>query len=168
MSKGHAESRAVNDPQESYLAMVETATIRISREQIWMKPSSEIRGIAKRKGTLQPAGHILCVESETRILHDMLWTFYQPVLRDSNALTWARPATVELLSHFSKRMSGWYQLEEISKGLTSARDLISSANTAADYLAVMEETMLYVGRVNMWVDLLVPWYDINRVVKKKT
>lgn len=148
--------------------MIETDGIRLNRVRIWRKPSSEIRGLARRKGTLQPAGHILCVESETRILHDILWTLYQPVLKNPDALKWARPAAMELLTHFSKRMLGWYQLEEISKCMASARDLISIASKAADYLAVMEETMLYVGRVNMWVDLLIPWYDINRVVKKKT
>jgi hypothetical protein len=147
--------------------MIDTSGIRLNREQIWRKPSGEIRGLTRRKGTLQPAGHILCVESETRILHDVLWTLYQPVLKNPDAITWAKPAAAELLTHFSRRMSGWYQLEEISKCIASARDLINSANTAEDYLAVMEETMLYVGRVNMWVDLQVPWYDLNRVVAKR-
>ena len=149
------------------MTIMEIRAVRINRERAWTKPPSEIRGLLKRKGTLQPAGHILCVESETRILHDILWTLYQAVLKNSDALTWTKPATVELLTHFSKRMWGWYQLEEASKYIASARDLAGNANTAAEYLAVMEEVMLYVGRVNMWVDLLIPWYDVNRVMKQK-
>ena len=140
--------------------------LRKARELVWSKMPEEIRSILSKRGLLLPAGIILYAESDTRNFHEILWEIYNRVSKGKVKGSELKFMLLTLLDYYERKMSGWYHLNEIASVLANARKIIENATTLEEYIEVVRELMLYIGRISMWLDLLIPWYEINEVIKK--
>lgn len=140
--------------------------IRNTREAIWDKVPEEIYRIKKRKGFMQPAGSIMYAESETRKLQEILWVFKNLLKEKQITLESLKYSLKAILEHFSIRIGGWCGLTDTSTLLKNASELIRKLETNEELSNILDELMLYSGRINMWVDLLIPWNDLNKQMKE--
>lgn len=137
-----------------------------TRKKIWEKIPEEVRRIKKRKGIMQPAGSIVYAESETRKLQEILWVFKNLLKEKQITIDNLKNSLKALLEHFSVRIGGWCGLTDTSTLLKNASELISRLDTSEELNNILDELMLYSGRVNMWIDLLIPWNDLNEQTKE--
>jgi hypothetical protein len=140
--------------------------IQNARKAIWEKVPEEIHRIKKRKGLMQPAGSIVYAESETRKLQEILWVFKNLLKEKQITIDNLKNSLRALLEHFSIRIGGWCGLTDTSTLLKNASELISRLDTSEELNNILDELMLYSGRVNMWIDLLIPWNDLNEQMKE--
>ena len=140
--------------------------IQNARKAIWVRTPEEIRRIKKRKGLMQPGGSIIYAESETRKLQEILWVFKNFLKEKQITIDNLKNSLKALLEHFSIRIGGLCGLTDTSTLLKNASELISRLDTSEELNNILDELMLYSGRVNMWIDLLIPWNDLNEQMKE--
>ena len=140
--------------------------IRNARKAIWEKVPEEIDRMKKRKGLMQPAGSIVYAESETRKLQEILWVFKNLLKEKQITIDNLKNSLKAFLEHFSVRIGGWCGLKDTSTQLKNTSELISKLETSEELNNVLDELMLYSGRLNMWIDLLIPWDDLNEQMKE--
>ena len=140
--------------------------IQNARKAIWVRTPEEIRRIKKRKGLMQPGGSIVYAESETRKLQEILWVFKNLLKEKQITIDNLKNSLKALLEHFSIRIGGLCGLTDTSTLLKNASELISRLDTSGELNNILDELMLYSGRVNMWIDLLIPWNDLNEQMKE--
>lgn len=140
--------------------------IRNTRKAIWEKVPDEIHRIKKRKGLMQPAGSIVYAESETRKLQEILWVFKNLLKEKQITIDNLKNSLKAILEHFSERIGGWCGLTDTSTLLKNTSELISKLDTNEELNNILDELMLYSGRVNIWIDLLIPWNDLNEQMKE--
>ncbi len=147
------------------------------RQDIWHHMPDEIAGMRSRKENrfygiktqlLIPAGPILRSWGDARNLHESLWQHYALALEKKMDLEKLRDYTWIALRRHTKSFKNYYDLPKITEVLVKATDIVSKVTSMEEYLKLMQECMLYVLRVEMWIDLLIPWYDINELYKKKS
>jgi len=144
----------------------EICDIRNTRKAIWEKVPEEIHRIKKRKGLMQPAGSIVYAESETRKLQEILWVFKNLLKEKQITIDNLKNCLKALLEHFSIRIGGLCGLTDTSTLLKNTSELISKLETSEELNNILDELMLYSGRLNMWIDLLIPWNDLNEQMKE--
>ena len=63
-----------------------------------------------------------------------------------------------------RRFTGWYGLEEAGRLCAAcANDLPSLAPAAAQ--GALEALVIYVGRLNFWLDSYIPWEELNALLQ---
>ena len=136
------------------------------RKKIWKKVPEEVRRAKNRNGLMQPLGSIVYAESETRNLQQLLWVFKNLLKEKQITINNLKNSLKAFLEHFSVTIGGWCSLTDTSALLKDTSELISKLETSEDLDDIIDELMLYIGRVNMWLDLLIPWDDLNEQIKK--
>ena len=119
----------------------------------------EVTALLGRRDVMRPIGPLLYAEADTRTLHETLW-----LIRQEARSTGAVPLFASrVLRHAAGRLRGWYQLSGAAAVLEPAADALPglSASHAAE---TIDALMLYVGRLNLWLDLSIPWNEFNRLL----
>lgn len=137
--------------------------LRRVRQDIWYSMPSEISRLTSKRGFLLPAAAIIYSEGETRNLHELLWILHCAAHERRISLSSLKDFTSALLSHYHKKLDGWYDLKNLAAALKKSQDIMNHIKNREEYLSVLKELMLYVGRINMWIDLLIPWHEVNKI-----
>ncbi len=132
------------------------ALLRQARAAAWARTPDCLKALAARRGILLPYGPLAMAEGEFRKLQELLWR-----LRDQQPPHFAATAAF-LIDAFLTRIVGLCGLGDSGDVLALAADLLRHA--PADAPAVLEDTILYCGRMAAWLDLAIPWYDLNAAV----
>ena len=122
---------------------------------------AEINNLVFRTGIMQPAGTILYAESDTRILHELLWELRLMAYENKSDLDYVINFTLRVLQYFRKKLEGLYFLANTAKIIENVETWLPKCENFEEYIKLMDELILYIGRINMWIDLLIPWYHIN-------
>ena len=70
-------------------------------------------------------------------------------------------ATCNLLSFEASGFTRYYNLEDTSKLMEKTVDVLKKdVKTHKDFLEVIEALMRYLGKLNYWLDLEVPWKEL--------
>jgi len=119
----------------------------------------EVSALLGRRDVMRPVGPLLYAEAETRHLHETLWLIRQEARSAGAVPTFAS----RVLRHAAGRLRGWYQLHRAAAVLEPAADALPGlpASHAAE---TIDALMLYVGRLNLWLDLSIPWNEFNRLL----
>ena len=145
--------------------------VRAARREMWREQPAEIAALMARRGIMLPVGPLLVAESEARKLHENLW-----FLRVRVAELDARPAhgTADpaafvadmvsvLLRGAADRLANFAGLHEA--GSVAARAAGHLERAPDDALAMLDELILYAGRLAGWLDLCLPWQKVNEVTE---
>ena len=62
----------------------------------------------------------------------------------------------------------WANLPETQKVFEDVRDGIDGLESAAELIELMEELILYTGRLNYWIEPLMPWNDVVGIFDSAT
>jgi hypothetical protein len=134
--------------------------IRDARYAIWAGMPDEIGALMARRGIMLPVGPLLLAESEARKLHETLW-----LLRDragSGGFTAA--AAAMLLRGAADRLANFAGLGEAGGFAARAAALLEASDT--DARPILDELILWAGRLAGWLDLCIPWQGINAVTEE--
>jgi hypothetical protein len=71
-----------------------------------------------------------------------------------------------LLRRAAVRLGGWYLLREAGELAERTAAALDTAD-AATRLALLRELTFYVGRLNYWLDLAIPWNDVNELMRSE-
>lgn len=127
----------------------------------WHSFPDELKNLVKRKGIMQPGGPIIYAEGETRKLADILWTFYLFYQKKKHI-----PVDIlqDILLQSINRIGGWCGLKGSAEVIDQYRHILQGKNI--NTLTILEDLILYTNRLNMWIDLLIPWEICNVNLRK--
>jgi len=137
------------------------AALRQARIAIWQSEPDCIKRLASRRGIMLPYGPLSMAEGEFRKLQELLWRLGSPLAVDIPPAERGRHAAF-LIDAFLSRIVGLCGLHESGAVLEQAAALLRDHPDAAP--AVLEEAILYAGRMAAWLDLYIPWHTLNERV----
>lgn len=128
------------------------------RNAAWRAVPAEFERLRARRGVMIPLGPLFYAESETRKLHENLW-----LLREDRDARFRCEAAALLLRGAASQLEGFLGLHDTARGLESLADAIGQE--PSDASAILDEAILYVGRLSHWLDLYFPWRKLNDVAE---
>lgn len=141
-----------------------TDDVRKARVEIWDQIPPEVEDLTHHHGILQPAGIILYAEAMTREFAELLWTFMDGLKQGELQEADVRQALDVTLGHFALRLEGFYALPAAASIVLAAKSAVTSSTTD-EFVEMMTELRLYLTRLNLWIDLLMPWNEINEAMR---
>jgi len=144
-------------PQDAKLSASCSAARKL-RQEAWQAVPAEFERLRARRGVMIPLGPLFYAESETRKLHENLW-----LLRDERGARFKSEAAALLLRGAADMLDGFLSMHDTAKGLTTMADAIGKE--PSDTSALLDEIILYVGRLSHWLDLYFPWRKLNAVAE---
>ncbi len=151
-------SEPVAQTQTQPRASAPLRALREKRLALWAGAPPEVDALMRRRGPMLPAGPLLMAESEARKLHEILWL----ALGESRADPGASLAAVLALRGAASRLAGFCGLHDAGGTLLESAACLESV--PADARHVIEELILYAGRLAGWLDLRIPWRAVNETV----
>jgi hypothetical protein len=132
-----------------------------ARIDIWADCPAEINALMAGRGLMHPAGPLLIAESESRGLHEALWGLRQHLLAGEPAdrVTFAAASACDKAAG---RLGGFCHLG----GPASTIRALAAALQQTELLAALEEGIMIAGGLSAWLDLQIPWNDINETVRR--
>lgn len=130
------------------------------RRAIWRDCPPDIARLTQSRAIMHPAGPVFAAEAEARVLHEHLWWLRgdlgrrpEPVLRQAAAIALDKAAT---------------RLRDFCH-LTDSADLLFALKAEMEgdlsLPVLLEEAILIAGRIGAWIDLLIPWNDLNEAFR---
>lgn len=130
------------------------------RKVIWDRMPDDIARITASRAIMHPAGPVFTAEAEARVLHELLWwirseraSVNEAVLRQTAALALNKAAT---------RLRDFCHLEETPALLFR---LEKAMEEQVPFDPLINEAILVAGRIGAWLDLLIPWNDLNEAFR---
>lgn len=130
------------------------------RKALWDSMPADIARLTVSRAIMHPAGPVFAAEAEARVLHELLWwvragqsRYEETVLRQTMAITLDKTAT---------RLRDFCHMDETPALLFALRDATQADVPLA---ALVDEAILVAGRVGAWLDLLIPWNDLNEAFR---
>lgn len=130
------------------------------RKALWHAMPEDIARLTVSRAIMHPAGPIFAAEAEARVLHELLWwiragqpRYDDAVLRQTMAITLDKTAT---------RLRDFCHMDETPALLFALRD---ATQTDVPLAALVDEAILVAGRIGAWIDLLIPWNDLNEAFR---
>ncbi len=74
--------------------------------------------------------------------------------------------TAPLLESYATQYGGFYQMTDTAAVVRMAKAALEDVKSLGDYVALTGELSLYVGRMDYWVDLLIPWAKFGEVYEQ--
>lgn len=146
-----SESSASDGPQKLVAA----------RKAVWQTCPTEIQRLLQSRDIMHPAGPLFMAEGELRVLHETLWkcridwkTEEAGPSRAIAAFTTRRAAA---------RLRDFCRLHESAEVLECVAAFLADPRVPAG--AVFDEAILICGRLSAWLDLNIPWNDVNEAVR---
>lgn len=132
-----------------------------ARAKLWAACPADISGITASRAIMHPAGPVFAAEAEARVLHELLWWVRaergkrdEGVLRQTAALALNKTAT---------RLRDFCHMEETPALLFR---LEAGMTEELPFDALIDESILVAGRIGAWIDLLIPWNDLNEAFRR--
>lgn len=130
------------------------------RSVLWGGMPEDIARLTASRAIMHPAGPIFAAEAEARVLHELLWWiraglshYDEAVLRQTMAITLDKTAT---------RLRDFCHMDNTPALLFALRDATQDTVPLA---ALVDEAILVAGRIGAWLDLLIPWNDLNEAFR---
>jgi hypothetical protein len=144
--------------------MIGPREITKSRVEIWASMPHDVDSLPLRLDTPLPAGNIIYAESITREYTELIWIFMEALRMGSLPEDTVRMALGLMLEHLTERLSGSHGLQRQASVLQKTTEYLRTCSTS-ELAGVLGEVRLYLSRLNLWLDLLIPWNDWNEDVR---
>jgi hypothetical protein len=73
------------------------------------------------------------------------------------------PVVILTLARLRDHLQGWYALSTSAAFVDAALGFMREAQPE-DALLCLEEVVLYLTRLDLWLDLHLPWYELNETM----
>lgn len=129
--------------------------------QIWFDCPVDIRGLTQSRALMHPAGPVFAAESEGRVLHETLWRVRQDLTELGEEA--ARTVAGLALNRAAARIRDFCHLAETPDLLFRVEAALR--DKALPLPQVLDLAIATSGRIAAWMDLLIPWNDVNEAFR---
>jgi len=135
--------------------------VRKKREAIWVNEPKEVNAsflTAKGSGdsTFFPC---LYGNFEARACHHALYTFRQTLRGGDADFPTIKLLTRNYLTNYLPYLN-WPKLHDSEKFIKAVAEDLSAIESENEFIQLLEELILYVGRLNYWIDQNMPWHEL--------
>ena len=135
---------------------------------IWLEEPPDIERLRSRKGARnQGASAVLYAATKLATLITFLNHMRGVAKQEGVDLETMKAVTKPLLEFHAGIYGGFYQLTDTAEVVRWTKGALSEVKTLEDYATLMGELALYVGRVDYWVDLEIPWAKFGQVFEEQ-
>lgn len=135
--------------------------LRRARLALWRECPADIEALTRSRAIMHPVGPVLQAESEARVLHESLWWVRKEIGKvDQECL---RVAAGLALDKAAVRLRDFCHMSDTAQTLFHCAQAVS--DPAWDLAAIIDESILVAGRIGAWIDLLLPWNDMNEAFR---
>ncbi len=131
-----------------------------ARKALWLSCPAEITQLAESRAIMHPAGPVFAAESEARVLHELLWWVRSEIGRTDQ--TTLRKTAALVINKTATRLRDFCHLNETSATLFRVEQAMAED---LPFNALIDEAILIAGRVGAWLDLLIPWNNVNEAFR---
>ena len=131
-----------------------------ARAALWATCPEDISRLTASRAIMHPAGPVFAAEAEARVLHELLWWIRaerskgdEQVLRQTAALA---------LNKCAVRLRDFCHMDTTPNLFFRLEAAMADPNS---FGALLDETIVIVGRVGAWLDLLIPWNGLNEAFR---
>lgn len=147
-------------------------SVREAADAIADAPPAEIMTMMRRRGIMLPAGPLLNAQGETRKLHETLWSLRaraaqaeEKPLHSANVVDdFVADAAAVLLRTAEDKLANFYGLHDM--GGFAGRIAAHFEAVSEDARTVLDEVIVWVGRLDGWLDACIPWQAVNTAVER--
>ena len=147
------------------MAKLETTLkqLRDLTKSVWMAKPADVARVRGRLGTrAQNFTIISYAESDTRAVVDFLHNMRVTAKQDGAHIPTLAAATANLISFEGSRYSRYYDMIDIPKAMDLTVEALKDVQTAGQFLELVEAFDAYIGKVNYWLDLEIPWEELRK------
>lgn len=135
--------------------------VRNKREEIWVHEPQEVTDAYLSARGSGDSSFFPCLygDFEARACHHVLYTLRQ-TLRSGNAdfKTIKRMTKNSLINYLP--FLNWPKLYDSEKFFKEVAEELMTIESPDEFIQLLEELTLYVGRLNFWIDQSMPWYEL--------
>lgn len=142
---------------EPVLASPLPGDLLAARAALWAACPADIAQLTHSRAIMHPAGPVFAAEGEARVLHEALWWIRCERDRVDEALR--RYAARLALNKAATRLRDFCHLDTTPALLFRLEAAMGEATLPFE--ALLDEAILVAGRTGAWIDLLIPWNDLN-------
>ena len=141
--------------------------IKAAREAIWLDEPADLARLRTRKGARnQGASAVIYAAMKLGQLVVFLNHLRDAARQGGVDLETMKRITDPLLELYAVQYGGFYQMTDTASIVAQAKATLPDVKSLDDYVALTGELSLYVGRMDYWVDLLIPWAMFGEVYER--
>ena len=135
--------------------------VQKKREEIWVNEPQEVKAsFLTAKGSGDSAFFpCLYGDFEARACHHVLYTLRQTLRSGSVDFETIKLMTKNSLINYLPYLS-WPGLLDSESFIKQTAEELFAIDSKNEFLRLLEELALYVGRLNYWIDQGMPWYEL--------
>ena len=132
-----------------------------ARLAVWQSQPDDVTELLQRRGLNIPFGPLSMAEGESRKLHELLWRLWNgnEHYDDENK----KMIAVFVMEAAISRMAGFCHMQEV--GNTLNHGILALQENDLEINLVLEELILYIGRIAAWLDLHICWWPMNEITR---
>ena len=100
---------------------------------------------------------VMYADTDTQSIAKYLYNLREVSKLSKIDLETLKKTTLVQLQFDQSRSTRYYQLGTATKVLTKTIRALPKVRSMKDYQALIGELLLYIGRLNFWIDLEIPW-----------
>jgi hypothetical protein len=145
----------------SILCRKEGVQVTVRHQEPWNNRPEDIEALKKRTGAKnQRLTPLIYAESDTRALVKCLSYLREISMTEDLDLNTLKIITSIFLQNDQSRAIRYYRMEGYAQFLEKSRAAVNEANSILEYRQVIEEALIYSGRINFWIDREIPWASL--------
>ncbi len=151
----------VEAPLEPTCGDARLAALYAARVAVWASEPDSVKELLDRRGILQPYGPLAMAEGEFRKLQELLWRYLS---QHASGFTQSNIATASafLVDAFRSRIVGLCGMHACADILDQSTALLCERPDLVE--PTLKELVLYAGRMAGWLDLHIPWNQLNSIM----
>jgi len=131
-------------------------------KEIWLNRPKDIEALKMRMGTKnQNLTTLIYAEGDTRAFVKYLSSLRELCISEEIDLNTIKKITEIFLRSDQSRAIRYYRMEGFAQFLKEAMEVLQKVSSIQDYKSLIEEVLIYVGRVNFWIDEQIPWSELS-------
>lgn len=137
------------------------AEILAARAQLWKACPADIAALTDSRAIMHPVGPVFAAEGEARVAHELLWWARAQIGRQDESVL--RQTSAMVLNKCATRLRDFCHMSETPALLFKLEQAMTESYP---FNQLIDEAIIVAGRIGAWIDLLIPWNDLNEAFKK--
>jgi cucumopine synthase-like protein len=141
--------------------------LKVAREAIWLnEPADIVRLRTTKAARNQGASAVLYAAMKLGQLVTFLNHLRGVARKGGVDLGTMKAVTDPLLDFYAGNYCGFYRMTDTAEIVRLAKVALQGVKTLDEYVELTGELSLYVGRMDYWVDLQIPWAKFGEVYER--
>ncbi len=131
-------------------------------KDLWERAPQDLIELLKKRGFSEPVGPVIFAAGDLRKISSVVWTFREHL---SETGDFDFQIFNRIISSGSRIIGGWYGLKNIEDAFQEYLRMIDKK--PEDIKVIIDDMVLFAGRVALWADSLIPWRYFNDIMIEK-